>query len=286
MDATKMDTTKNQKEPGPGSAPGPAAIWSTGDYADVCDRMIPALGARLVELAGARSGEAVLDVACGSGNASLPAARAGATVTALDITPQLLAAGARRAAAAGLAIAWTEGDAQAMPFADATFDRVLSCVGVQFCADQAAAAAELVRVCRPGGRIALIAWTPEGFIGRVLAAVGAATGAAGRGPSPLAWGTEEGVAALLGPRAGEILCHREQVTMGAASPAAWVDYMAEAYGPLTRAHTLLAERGAWAELRERLIAIAVRYDTGAAGTFAAPAEYLVTLADRPGAGSR
>ena len=261
------------------SIPAPAEVWSTGDYADVCDRMIPDLGARLVEMAAIGPGEEVLDVAAGSGNASLPAAHAGAVVTALDITPVLLEAGAQRAAVAGVNVAWVQGDAQAMPFTDASFDCVLSCVGVQFCADHDAAARELVRVCRPGGRIALIAWTPEGFIGQVLAAVSRATGAVGSRRSPLEWGREPAVRAWF-EAVGDVTAHRGHVDMPARSAAEWVDYMAEAYGPLARARGALAPRGAWAPLREQLCEIAVAHDMGGADGFAGRAEYLATVIDR------
>lgn len=262
------------------TASDPATVWSTGDYAGACDRMIPGLGARLVELAGVRAGHDLLDVAAGTGNASIPAAAAGARVTALDITPSLLAAGTARAEAAGVTVCWTHGDAEAMALPDASFDRVLSCVGVQFCADQHAAAAELVRVCRPGGRIGLIAWTPEGFIGRVLATTAVMTGAAGAGPSPLAWGSESGVRELLAGRTGAVTTGREHVTMPATSAADWVDYMATAYGPLVRARTALEQRGDWDALRERLVAIAATHDMGGADGFAAHAEYLYVLAER------
>lgn len=262
--------------PPPPSAPTPAEIWSSGDYGDVCERMIPALGARLVELAAVRGGEAVLDVATGTGNAALPAARRGAAVTALDITPALLEAAAARAAAAGLEATWVHGDAQALPFDAASFDRVLSCVGVQFCADRAATAAELLRVCRPGGRIALIAWTPEGFIGQILAAVARATAAAG--PSPLEWGREPVIEELFGDLA-QVTTSRDHTQMAADSPTAWVDYMATAYGPLLRARLALQERGAWEPVRAELHDIAARNDAGPTDTFAAPAEYLCALID-------
>jgi len=256
------------------SAPTAAEIWAAGDYADVCDRMIPGLGARLVEVATVRRGEEVLDVAAGTGNAALPAARHGAAVTALDITPALLEAGAGRAAAAGLEVNWVHGDAQDLPFAAASFDRVLSCLGVQFCADRAAAAAELLRVCRPGGRIALIAWTPEGFIGQVLAAVSRASGATGS--SPLEWGREDVVEELFGD-AGEVTTSRGQVEMADESAAAWVDYMAAAYGPLLRARLALRERGAWEPLRAELCDIAADHDARDGSAFAASAEYLCAL---------
>lgn len=253
--------------------PAPAEVWSTGDYAEVCERMIPDLGARLVQIAEVRAAHDVLDVAAGTGNAALPAAAAGANVTALDITPALLEAGSRRASAAGLEIDWVPGDAQALPFPAECFDRVLSCVGVQFCAGHDAAAGELVRVCRPGGRIALIAWTREGFLGQVLAAVSQATGGA-PGRSPLDWGSEDKVTELFGERVTDIALQREHVTMPAESASDWVDYMATAYGPLVRARVALQARGEWEPLRTRLTEIATGHNAGDAGTFAAPAEYL------------
>ncbi|HZE06809.1 MAG TPA: methyltransferase domain-containing protein [Solirubrobacteraceae bacterium] len=262
--------------------PSPAEVWSAGDYADVCDQMIPGLGARLVELAQVRAGDEVLDVAAGSGNAALPAARAGASVTALDITPGLLKIGDQRAREAGLTVEWVHGDAQALPFAEASFDRVLSCVGVQFCGDHPAAASELVRVCRPGGRIALIAWTREGFIGQVLAAVAKATGGAGSQRSPLDWGSEETVSELFGAHVTDVAFQREQVEMPAESPAGWVDYMATAYGPLVRARATLRARGEWEPLRARLSEIASAHDAGTSGAFAGHAEYLTVVLSRRG----
>lgn len=239
--------------------------------------MIPGLGARLVGLADVQAGDAVLDVATGSGNAALPAARAGAVVTALDITPALLQAASQRAGAVGLQVEWVQGDAQAMPFADASFDRVLSCVGVQFCADHRAAASELVRVCRGGGRIALIAWTREGFIGQILAAVAKATGAGAAAPSPLEWGSEAGVRDLLGEHVSGMDLRHEHVTMSAESAHGWVDYMATAYGPLVRARTALQQRGGWDDLRARLGDIASAHDTGDGAGFSADAEYLAAV---------
>jgi ubiquinone/menaquinone biosynthesis C-methylase UbiE len=262
------------------TGPSPAEVWSAGDYADVCDHMIPGLGARLVEIAAVQAGDAVLDVAAGSGNASLPAATAGASVTALDITPALLQVGSQRASLAGLDIEWVHGDAQALPFGESSFDIVLSSVGVQFCSSHEAAAAELVRVCRPGGRIALVAWTREGFIGQVLAAVATATGVAGSTRSPLDWGSETSVTDLFAGRVADIDFDREQVKMPASSASGWVDYMAAAYGPLVRARTTLQARGEWEALRSRLIELADAHAAGGDGAFAARAEYLVTVLHR------
>jgi SAM-dependent methyltransferase len=255
----------------------PAEVWSTGDYADVCDRMIPALGARLVELANVQGGDEVLDVAAGSGNAALPAAAAGAIVTALDITLALLEIGSQRASTAGLNVEWVHGDAQALPFTEASFDRVLSCVGVQFCADREAAASELIRTCRPGGQIALIAWTREGFIGQVLGAVAQATGGGGSHRSPLDWGCEEKVSELFGEDVRDITFHREHVEMPAESPSSWVDYMATAYGPLVRARAALQARAEWEPLRARLNEIATAHNAADRDAFAARAEYLTVL---------
>jgi len=262
------------------TAAGPAEGWSIGDYAEVCDRMIPELGAQLVERAGLAAGHDVLDVAAGTGNAALPAAATGALVTALDITPALLEAGAKRASATGLAVTWVHGDAHALPFADRAFDRVLSCVGVQFCSDQRAAAAELIRVCRPGGRIALTSWTPEGFIGRVIAAIAKATGADPSRPSPLVWGREDGVIELLGDHTHGASFERAHVEMPAASAVGWVDFMAQAYGPMVRARAALETRHVWEPLRDQLIEIAAAHDTGGNEAFAARAEYLNALLER------
>jgi ubiquinone/menaquinone biosynthesis C-methylase UbiE len=260
--------------------PSPAEVWSTGDYADVCERMIPGLGARLVELADVRRGENVLDIATGTGNAALPAARTGALVTALDITPALLEIASQRASAAGLQVGWVQGDAQAMPFGDASFDCVLSCVGVQFCADHHATATELVRVCRPAGRIALIAWTPEGFIGQVLSAVAKATGTSGSPRSPLDWGSEGRVGELFSDHVTDIAFWREHVEMPAESPTGWVDYMSAAYGPLARARAALLARAEWEPLRARLSEIAAAHDIGDRDAFSARAEYLVAVLRR------
>ena len=145
------------------------AMWALGDYPALATDIIPDLGAVLVEAAGVGPGDRVLDVAAGSGNAAIPAALAGASVVASDLTPELLEAGRRQAEQRGVELEWRQADAEALPFADGEFDAVLSCVGVMFAPHHQASADELVRVCRPGGTIGLLSWTPEGFIGQMFA---------------------------------------------------------------------------------------------------------------------
>jgi SAM-dependent methyltransferase len=174
------------------------AIWASGDYPSMVETFLLPLGPRLVEACGIGPGMDVLDVAAGTGNASIPAARAGAAVTASDLTPELLDAGRRRAAPAGLALEWVEADAERLPFADESFDVVLSSIGAMFAPDHQDVADELVRVCRPGGTIGLLSWTPEGMIGALFRTMAAfAPPPPGAQPPPL-WGSEEHLDELLG----------------------------------------------------------------------------------------
>lgn len=154
------------------------ALWASGDYPAVAAELIPELGPELVRACGIRTGDRVLDVAAGSGNAAIPAARTGATVTASDLTPELFAAGRWIAEARGVEVEWVEADAEAMPFADNGFDVVMSCVGAMFAPDHQATADELIRLCRPGGTIGMINWTPDGFIGSMFATIRALRAAA------------------------------------------------------------------------------------------------------------
>ncbi|HXV91743.1 MAG TPA: methyltransferase domain-containing protein, partial [Pseudonocardia sp.] len=144
------------------------AMWALGDYPVVGNEVIAELGPVLVAASGVRRGDRVLDVAAGSGNVAVPAARTGAEVVASDLTPELFPAGREYAARAGVELTWEEGDAEALPYPDGSFDVVLSCVGVMFAPHHQQAADELVRVCRPGGTIGLISWTPEGFVGELF----------------------------------------------------------------------------------------------------------------------
>src|SRR5687767_12487864 len=176
-------------------------MWASGDYPSMVETFLLPLGPRLVEACGIGPGMRVLDVAAGTGNASLPAAERGASVTASDLTPELLEAGRRRAQAAGLELEWVVGDAERLPFEDASFDVVISAIGAMFAPHHQDAADELVRVCRPGGTIGLLSWTPEGMIGSLFRTMGPFAPPPPPGASsPPLWGSEDHVRELFGDR--------------------------------------------------------------------------------------
>ena len=219
------------------------AMWALGDYPTLAEEIIPDLGAVLVQACGVKAGNRVLDVAAGSGNAAIPAALTGAKVMASDLTPQLFDAGRRRAAQLGATLEWRQGDAEALPFTDAEFDIVLSCVGVMFAPHHQASADELVRVCRPGGTIGLLSWTPQGFIGQMFATMKpyVAPPPPGAQPPPL-WGDEAHVRALLGDQVTEITTRRETVRVDRfATPEQFRDYFKARYGPTIAAYRGIAD---------------------------------------------
>ena len=186
------------------------ATWALGDYAAVARDVIPDVGAILVESCGFRRGMRVLDVAAGAGNAAIPAALTGTSVVASDLTPELLEAGRAEAARLGAELEWRQADAEALPFADGEFDVVLSCVGVMFAPHHQASVGELVRVCWPGGTIGLISWTPQGFVGEMLAAMKPylPPPPPGNQPPPL-WGQVEHFSVLLGDRVTGMAMRRQ-----------------------------------------------------------------------------
>lgn len=220
------------------------ALWASGNYASVAAELIPALGPELVNSCAIKPGDRVLDVAAGTGNASIPAAVAGAVVTASDLTPELFAAGRRIAAEHGVGLEWVEADAEALPFADGSFDVVMSCVGAMFAPHHQVTADELLRVVRPGGTIGLINWTPEGFIGRLFATMKpfVPTPPPGASPAPL-WGSEDHVATLFGDRVTDLTMTRQTVHMNhCATPAEFREYWKRNYGPTIAAYRYNAER--------------------------------------------
>ena len=254
-------------------------IWSSGDYPEVARRLITGFGPVLVEAAGITAGTRVLDVACGAGNVTIPAAMTGADVTGLDITAELLEQAATEAAAADVDLALVQGDAQALPFADASFDVVVSAVGVMFCPDHDAAASELLRVTRPGGTIGLVSWTPDGVIGRLLGVIGpfAPPPPAGSRPGPL-WGTPAHVADLLGEGVTDLVNERREIAFEGLSPDGFIDLMRDCYGPVLRVYGLNAgEPARLAELDRSLRAFA-RECAGPDGRLSAA--YQLTTATR------
>jgi SAM-dependent methyltransferase len=257
------------------------AMWALGDYPAVASELIAELGPTLVAAVGIQPGERVLDVAAGSGNVAIPAARAGGAVTASDITPELLETGRRHAEVEGLSIAWETGDAEALPYPDDSFDVTTSCVGVMFAPHHQAAADELVRVTRPGGRIGLVSWTPAGFIGQMFATMKpyAPPPPPGASPAPL-WGDHDHVRALLGDRVRDVQTTTQQLRITHfASPAEFRDYFKINYGPTIAVYRSLAEQPErQAALDHDLDELGRRFDHGAGGSTIMDWEYLLVTA--------
>ena len=235
---------------------------------------------RLVQAADLRAGERVLDVATGSGNAALAAARCGCAVTGIDYVPSLLERGRARAAAEGLEVTFAKGDAEDLKFPDASFDAVLSCLGVMFTPDQERAAAELVRVCRPGGTIALANWTPTGFIGHLFRTITRHVPPPARVRSPLLWGTEERVRELLGGAVSKLELTRRTFVFRFRSPDDFAQFFRANYGPVHKAFEALDQPGR-RRLHDDLAALAAKHDRAQGPSVALPSEYLETVALRP-----
>src|SRR5215467_4919652 len=254
------------------------AMWALGDYPALAADLVSGLGPVLVEACGVGAGDRVLDVAAGSGNAAIPAALAGASVVASDLTPELFAAGRQEAARQGAQLEWRQADAEDLPFADGAFDTVLSCLGVMFTPHHQASADELIRVCRPGGTIGLLSWTPEGFIGQMFAIMKpyAPPPPPGAQPPPL-WGREDHVRSLLADRVTGISAHRKTVKVSLFTrPEEFRDYFKARYGPVIAVYRSIAgDADKTAALDHDLAELARRHDQGA-GTM--DWEYLLLTA--------
>ena len=248
------------------------ATWSSGDYA-VVGTTLQIVGESLCEAVDLRSGQSVLDVAAGNGNASLAAARRFARVTASDYVPSLLDRARDRATAERLDIAFREADAEALPFANDTFDVVLSTFGVMFTPSQERAAAELVRVCRPGGRIGLANWTPDGFIGQLFKTIGKHVPPPAGVKSPALWGTRGRLAELFEPKASSIRTTPREFVFRYRSPAHWVDVFRTYYGPVHKAFGALDVNGQ-AALERDLLDLIERSNRSGDATMVVPSEYL------------
>ncbi|MBI4997364.1 MAG: class I SAM-dependent methyltransferase [Rhodocyclales bacterium] len=248
------------------------ATWASGDYA-VIGTTLQIVGEALAEAADVRAGERVLDVAAGNGNASLAAARRFAEVTSVDYVPLLLEKAKHRAAAEGFEIRFQVEDAEALPFADGTFDTALSTFGAMFAPDQHQVARELMRVVRSGGCVAMANWTPEGFIGRLFRIIaGHVPPPAGVAP-PSLWGTEPRIVELFGHAAADIRCTRRHFNFRYRSAAHWLDIFRRFYGPVFKVYGAL-DAAAQARLSDDITALLDELNVGGSDSLVVPSEYL------------
>jgi ubiquinone/menaquinone biosynthesis C-methylase UbiE len=246
--------------------------WSSGDYA-VVGTTLQIVGEELCEAIDLRPGSKVLDVAAGNGNVTLAAARRWCEVTSTDYVPALLERGRERAAAERLVIDFRQADAEALPFPDASFDVVVSTFGVMFTADQDKAATELLRVCKPGGKVGLANWTPEGFIGRLFKALGKHLPPPAGVKSPALWGTRTRLTEMFGAQASEINAEPRTFVFRYRSPQHWLDVFKTFYGPMLKAFAALGAN-AQAALTRDLLALADEFNRAGDGTMGVPSEYL------------
>jgi SAM-dependent methyltransferase len=257
---------------------GQQAMWASGDFG-VIAALIHVVAERLADSADLVAGSRVLDVAGGTGNAAIAAARCGCHVTCTDYVPALLERGRERARAERLEIEFETADAEALPYGDGDYDAVLSVFGTMFAPDQPRAAAELVRVCRPGGLIALASWTPEGFLGEWFRTTAAHVPPPAGVASPLRWGTEAGIAELLGDEVSSIRTRRRMFTWRFRSAAEYVAVFREWYGPTVKAFAVAGADGS-AALERDLTALVEGAAHRRDGAIAVPAEYLEVVAVR------
>jgi SAM-dependent methyltransferase len=257
-------------------------MWASGDYAAMVETFLLPLGPRLVEACGIEKGMKVLDVAAGTGNASLPAAERGADVTASDLTPELLEAGRARAQEAGLSLEWVEADAENLPFGDESFDVVMSSIGAMFAPHHQAVADELVRVCKPGGTIGLLSWTPEGMIGALFKTMGPfmPPPPPGAQPPPL-WGSEQHLYELFGDRLELRAMERDVLEVTAFERARdWGNHFKELYGPTIVAQANARKNGREQELVEALDRFCDEWNRGTGDHARFEQEYLLAVGTR------
>lgn len=272
----------------PNAAPVPADLtavktrqqgaWSSGDYA-VVGTTLQIVGEQLCETLDLRAGQKVLDVAAGNGNATLAAARRGCEVVSTDYVPSLLERGRARAAAEGFNIDFQQADAEALPFADATFDVVASTFGVMFTPNQERAAAEMIRVCRPSGKIGLANWTPDGFIGQLFKTIGKHLPPPAGVKSPALWGTNARLTELFGPAAASIAIKERDFVFRYKSAQHWLDVFRTYYGPVLKAFEALPAQAQTA-LAADLTALVGQFNRSGDNSMVVPSAYLEIVVTR------
>jgi SAM-dependent methyltransferase len=251
-------------------------MWNLGDYATFGELLQPAADA-LVARVGVTAGMRVLDVATGTGNAAVAAAAAGGQVTGLDLTPELFGAARARARAGGWDIDWMEGDAEHLPFADQSFERVLSVFGVMFAPDHRRAAAELARVLAPGGTIGLCSWTIEGAFGRMIRLMMTRQPPASFAPPPGLWGNQVHVTELFSGLDVTLSFERAHVVFEHDSAETWITYLERVFGPVIFAKAALQDSGGWDGLRTDLVNLYASLTESTDGSLRVPAEYLIAI---------
>ena len=249
--------------------------WASGDFSVVASRIV-LVSERLAEAADIAAGSQVLDVACGSGNATIAAARSGAHAVGVDYVPELLEQGRLRAAAEGLDVELVEGDAEDLPFDDASFDTTLSVFGSMFAPDHRQTARELVRVTRPGGTVALASWTPDGYLGDVFRTIAAHVPPPAGVPSPMLWGDERHLVDLFGDAVAELRSTVETCTFRFRTPEELVSWFRRWYGPTLKAFDVL-DPGAQDALAADLADVARRHARDVGGSIAVPGTYLQSV---------
>jgi ubiquinone/menaquinone biosynthesis C-methylase UbiE len=263
-----LDTVKTRQQ----------GAWSSGDYA-IIGTTLQIVGEALCEALDLRAGQKVLDVAAGNGNVTLAAARRWCEVVSTDYVPALLERGRERATAERLAIEFRQADAEALPFADASFDVVVSTFGVMFTPNQDKAATELLRVCKRGGKIGLANWTPEGFIGQLFKTIGKHMPPPAGVKSPALWGTGAHITELFGAQTSSIQLERRNFVFRYRSAQHWLDVFKTYYGPVLKTFGALDPQ-AQAALTDDLFALIKRFDRSGDKTTVVPSEYLEVVVTR------
>jgi ubiquinone/menaquinone biosynthesis C-methylase UbiE len=253
--------------------------WASGDYAMVGGTLV-VMAENLCEAADLRPGQRVLDVATGSGNTALAAARRFCDVTGVDYVPALLERARERAAAERLSIDFREADAEALPFEDASFDVVLSTVGAMFAPNQERTAAEIARVCKPGGKIAMANWTPEGFIGQLFKLTGFYVPPPAGLKGPVLWGTEGRIRELFADRVAALHTTKKTFTFRYRSADHWLGFFRDYYGPTLKAFESLDTFQVREEYARDILALIERFNRSGDETMAVPSEYLEVVAVR------